>query len=742
MDGLTNEKLANVNIVIPGHELGGSTDVEGKFRFKLPSGQYKLLASYIGYETEELTVDLNQNQNIQIKLWPVQEQLEEIEVSSTAIKNSTYLVDPVKLNSAEIKAIPTFMGEADVLKIIQLLPGVQGGSEGSTGFYVRGGSPDQNLVLLDGVPIYNVSHLFGLFSTFNADIIDDVELLKGGFPARYGGRLSSVLNISTKEGNFKEYNGEGALSLVAPKLLLEGPIIKDKTSFIISGRRSIFDLVITPFLGDNPLAYFFGDFNAKVNHRINTNNQLSVSYFYSQDRFTYEYDAAPTDYQEQSGINWKNHTLALNWDHSFNSKLSMSSQGSFNNYNFNTFSEQVDSNEAFSLNYQSLIEDIALRTDFKLEMTPKQTLRFGAGYTNHTFKPGALQLSKDFDQLKLEQEQNLSEPIFSNDVFVYLQDEWKVLPRFALNLGLHYALYDVQTSTYQSLQPRISASYFLKDNWTLTASYTEMTQFLHLLSNTGLGVPTDLWVSATDMVDPQQSQQYSLTSTTYLKQKTWEITGALYYKEMQNLIEYEEGASYITQADWQNVVETDGIGLSYGLEVLLRKSKGNTTGWISYTLAQTSRTFSNLNQGKSFAYRYDRRHNVAITLNHKLNSRIDFSATWVYQTGIAFTAPIASSMAQGSSNFSEFSSAYVYEVEQLSDRNSYRYPAYHRLDLGINFRKKKKWGSRVINVGVYNAYNRINPFFIDIKPGDDGSPTATLVGLFPILPSVSYSFKF
>lgn len=732
--------LTGVNIIIKGTPTGTISNLNGFFKFTVPSGSYILQASSIGYETMVREIEVTKNRSVQIRLSPKEEQLSTVEVRAAIIKNQPVEASTVKLSAKEIKSVPSLMGEADPLKTIQLLPGVQGGTEGTSGFYVRGGSPDQNLILLDGIPVYNASHLFGFFSVFNADIIDDLELLKGGFPARYGGRLSSVLNINLREGNMEEFHGEGALSLVAPKLLIEGPIVKGTTSFIVSGRRSIYDLVVVPFYDEaQQLYYYFGDLNVKLKHVISDKDEVILSYFHSRDRFRYKYEDLPA-YSEQSGIRWKNHTVSARWKHKFGDKLSSDLIGSFNNYRFNTYSEQTDSGEVFSLDYVSLIQDMGLRYDLTYNINRKHTLRTGTGYTYHTFRPGALQLAQEYDQTKIEQQQDLSNPIFSNDVFAYAEDSWLPFSRLQINGGLHLGIYQVQSTTYQSLQPRLSTQYFLSDSWLLNASYARMTQFLHLLSNTGLGVPTDLWVTATDKVKPQQSEQYALGSTKYFSNKTWELTTEIYYKSMQNLIEYKEGASYLTLTDWQNVVETDGTGEAYGLEVLLRKSKGKTTGWIAYTLASTTRTFENLNDGKTFPYRYDRRHDLSIVLNHKFNEKIDVSATWVYQSGIAFTAPVGRYwIPQSAIPFLPFAPE---GVDQLSDRNEYRYPNYHRLDLSVNFRKQKKWGERVINFSIYNAYNRNNPFFIDLKENAQGRVVVTQISLFPLIPSISYNFHF
>ncbi len=689
VDGRTKAPIEGANLLIESLNQGTTTNKTGTFNFNLKQGKYQVTASFIGYTPVTKSINLRSNQVVEFILYSTTENLREAEVTAPKHIEQVTQTGSVQLSAKEITTIPTLLGEPDVLKSIQLLPGVQGGTEGTSGFYVRGGSPDQNLILMDGVPVYNASHLFGFFSTFNADMIEDVELLKSGFPARYGGRLSSVLNVNLKQGNMQEYHGSVSLGLIAPKLLIEGPIIKDKTSFIISGRRSIYDLVVVPFLEESQqLFYHFGDVNTKLKHIISEKDEISLSYFHSADKFRYHYEDEQSGYEEKSGINWKNHTVSTNWSHKFKSGLSTDLLLSYNNYQFNTHSEQSWPIEFTRINYKSLIEDVSARYDLNYKIDHKHTLRVGTGYSYHTFRPGAVQYYEEFFQDKIENQQDLSNVIYSNEITAYAEDTWNIGSQWQVNGGLHYAIYDVETSKYTSLQPRLSTQYFLNDGWILFGSYAEMTQFLHLLSNTGLGVPTDLWVSATDKVKPQQSQQYAIGSTKYFKQKTWELTTEVFYKTMQNLIEYKEGASYLTLTDWQNVVETDGTAEAYGLEVLLRKSKGKTTGWIAYTLASTTRTFSNLNDGKTFPYRYDRRHDLSIVLNHRFNEKIDVSANWVYQSGIAFTGPQGrvSSYGYGGSNLPIPGGGY----EDISDRNALRYPAYHRLDLAINFTKQKR----------------------------------------------------
>lgn len=740
-DKLTGLPIYGANVHIPELNLGESTNYKGEFELFVPQGTYQVEISYLGYGRQMLTLSLQTDTTLQLTLVPEDVKLQATEiVAALTIIDTTEVHQSMALAAKEISRIPTLLGEPDVLKSIQLLPGVQGGTEGTSRFHVRGGSPDQNLILMDGVPVYNASHLFGFFSTFNADVIQDVELLKRGFPARYGGRLSSVLNVNLKDGNLEEYHGGMSLGIIAPKLYLEGPLIKNKTSFILSGRRSIYDLVVVPFYDNGQqLFYYFGDFNTKLKHVISDKDEIILSYFHSTDKFKYEYEDPQIHYSELSGIKWRNHTASAVWQHQFSPRLSADLLVSYNHYKFTTHSQQEWPTEVNRVNYQSQIEDIGARYDLSFQLHSNHTLRLGTGYTYHTFKPGAVQYYEEYFLSTSQQNQDLSRPIYSNEVTAYAEDTWEIASRWHVNGGLHYAMYNVENSQYTSLQPRLTLNYSVKDNWNIVGSYSKMTQFLHLLSNTGLGVPTDLWVSATDEVKPQQSQQYAIGSTKYFKKKAWQVTTEVYYKSMYNLIEYKEGASYITLTDWQNVVETDGTGEAIGLEILFKKSKGKTTGWVSYTLASTTRTFSGLNNGQTFPYRYDRLHDISIVLHHRFNEKIDVSANWVYQSGIAFTGPQGRFWSSGVAN--GFVTTFE-GFEDISDRNALRYPAYHRLDLAINLTKQKKRTTRIWSIGIYNAYNRNNPFYIDLKENAAGEIKIVQVSLFPIIPSLNYRIQF
>lgn len=761
-DAGSNERLIGVNVYLAGTSYGTSTNTYGFYSLTVPKGEYLLISSFIGYQTQRDSIKLNSSIKKDYHLQEANQELQEALVTAEELPAQQVQMSTVRLSVPDIKKIPAFMGEVDIIRAIQLLPGVQSGGEGTTGFYVRGGSPDQNLILLDGVPVYNASHLFGFFSVFNADAIKNVQLTKGGFPARYGGRLSSVLEIDMKEGNMKEFHGEGAIGLISSKLTLEGPIIKDKTSFIISGRRMYYDLIIRPFLPDDIVTgYYFGDLNVKLNHIVSRKDRLYLSYyggednFYFRETYTGENQMGGKEYETKlrQGLKWGNRTGSLRWNHLFNDKLFGNLTATYTRYKFSvgfdeetedfTTSPSTESSQGFE--YFSLIEDVGLRYDLEYALNTEHSLRYGANYTYHTFRPGVAQIQEDFAQSKIDSILEFSKPVYAHDMYAYLEDDWLINSKWRANYGLHYSAYFTGEAFYHSLQPRLSARYLLRDDWSLKGSYAMMNQYVHLLSNTGIGLPTDLWVSSTDKVKPQRSHQIALGSTRNIKGSMYEVSAEAYYKWMKNLIEYKEGASFISTTDWQNTVETDGQGWAYGLELLLRKNEGKTTGWIGYTLAWTNRQFSNLNQGNVYPYKYDRRHDISVVVNHEFSERFDIGLTWVYGSGNTFTAPVANYNLNDGSGLGGNPGGfwgYPSEYQRYTDRNDLRLPAYHRLDLGFNFHKKTRWGQRTWNISIYNAYSRNNPFFLYIQEDYNGEKSVKQVSLFPIIPAFAYIFKF
>jgi hypothetical protein len=758
-DAETGEALIGGRIYIDSLKIGVASNIYGFYSLTLPNGTHDVMFSFVGKEPIKTRVILDQNVELDINLAD-NNTLEEIVVTGEKKQQESTEMSTVTLSMEKVKTLPVLLGEKDIIKTLQLLPGVQSGSEGSSGIYVRGGGPDQNLILLDGVPIYNANHLFGFFSVFNADAINQVKLVKGGFPAEYGGRISSVIDIRMNEGDMKKIHGEGSVGIISSKLMLNGPIIKDKTSFMITGRRTYIDLLARPIIkaansqnGNDQVTggYFFYDVNAKLNHIINANNRVYLSAYLGNDKFyvNSEYDYInQTDsktYIEEStgGIKWGNKIVALRWNHKFNPKLLLNTTLNYSDYRFSTGfgltsyeqGNQANPTQDFSFEYLSGITDFGGNMNFYYYPSPKHDVQFGVGQTYHTFKPGVNQLKLSDGSSDLDTSFG-SARTYAHEFYGYIQDDFSISKRLSLNAGLHFANFFVREKLYNSLQPRASFNFQLDDKSSLKASYAKTTQFLHLLTNTSIGLPTDLWVPVTDSIPPQQGNQVAFGYTRELP-KGYRVGAEAYYKTMKNLIEYKEGASFFgSNQNWEGLVEV-GNGYSYGLEMLFEKRTGKTTGWIGYTLSWTNRQFANINNGEEFPYRYDRRHDISFVLTHKFNDKVDIGVVWVYGTGNAITLALQKYNSSGGVEFGES------EVNHIDQRNGYRMPSYHRLDLGVNIHKPKKWGEATWSFGLYNAYNRQNPFYLDIGYLKNGNEKVLKqISLFPILPSISYSFKF
>jgi hypothetical protein len=634
------------------------------------------------------------------------------------------------------------------------MPGVKA-SEGSTGFYVRGGGPDQNLILLDGVPVYNAAHLFGFFSVFNTDAINHVELIKGGFPARYGGRLSSVLDIRMKEGNMSEMKAEASVSTISAKATVEGPIKKNKSSFILSSRRTYVDLVAKPLLkrafDGAPGSYFFYDLNAKVNYIINDRNRVYLSVYGGDDRAR----SRTKEVRAESGItmetrsaydlSWGNRVAALRWNKILGPKLFGNLIATYSRYAFSTFRSQSEKSTPPPENYLgdvlyeeeniSSIRDWASRLEFDFTPSPNHNVRFGASSIWHRFAPGVYRYASAQQQYTPQIGENSIDGIeFSG----YLEDEIRVTDWLKLNAGVHASGFKVDQQLYRSVQPRLSSRALIGRNFSLKSSFTTMTQFIHLLTNAGLGLPTDLWVPATTRVKPQQAWQAAIgVAKTY--QDQLEFSVETYYKKLTNLIEYKDGASFTDQkSNWQDKVATKGVGESYGTEFLCQKKQGNMTGWVGYTLSWANRKFEEINQGKWYPYKYDRRHDISVALTQKWSDCMNLSLAWVFGTGNHITVPTAQYGFGSIGNYSYFGGP----ARNYPSRNNYEMRAYHRLDVAVSFTKKKKHGQRKWTVGAYNAYSRRNPYYITLGYDQTNNPRALETSLFPIIPSVAYSFKF
>lgn len=738
---------------------GTISNIYGFYSLTIPKGEVQLVASYVGYKPVKINLSLTSDTIINLKLVP-NVLLEEIAIIGNRIEKNVESTQMGQINIPikTIKALPVLLGETDILKTIQLLPGVQSGTEGTSGFYVRGGAPDQNLILLDGVPVYNVNHLFGFFSVFNADAISSVNLIKGGFPAYYGGRLSSVLDIRMKEGNKNKFKAYGSIGLIASKLTLEGPFINEKTSFIISARRTYIDVLAQPFIkmsqNQNGLekfnaGYYFSDINAKINHRLNDRMRLYYSIYTGKDKIYLniedKFDSGFS--KEKLGIKWGNLTTSLRFNYKLSNKIFTNTTLTYSRYNFITSTEmryedvEYDESEFISVKYLSGIEDFGFRIDFDYYVSPKQTLKFGFNSIYHIFSPGVSTIKVDYNS-----DVNINKTLGNKDIFsyeyaVYLQDEFVFNENLKANLGIHYSGFYVQEKTYQSLQPRLSIRYLVTKNWSIKTAFSQMNQYILLLTNSTIGLPTDLWVPVTKKIKPQLSYQYAL-GTSFNLPDNYDFTIEGFYKTMNNIVEYKEGASFFQLSNtWEQKV-TQGKAWSYGAEFLVEKKIGKTSGWIGYTLSWSERQFDDISNGKKFPYKYDRRHDISIALTHKFNDKVDVGLTWIFATGNAVTFgtqkyTLADEFGYNSYYFGS-SAEYATYFEK---RNNFRMPTYHRLDLGVNFHKMKRWGTRTFSLGVYNAYNRKNPFFVDVGYVDNEQKLIQY-SLFPIIPSISYSFKF
>jgi hypothetical protein len=753
-DEKTGEKLMAANVFDAKSLAGNTTNTYGFYSLTLPSDSVYLSFSYIGYQTKVIPIFLDKDLTINIKLSD-EVSLQEVEVVAERvgrIEEETQM-SRIDVPIEQIKRMPALLGEVDVLKALQLLPGVQSGGEGQSGLYVRGGSPDQNLVLLDGVPVYNVSHVLGIFSVFNADAIKNVTLTKGGFPARYGGRLSSVLEINMKEGNTKEWHGEGSIGLISSKFTLEGPIKKDQTSILVSARRTYADLIFRPIIKKaatadggkiTPKLYFY-DLNAKLQHKVNDKHRLFLSVYSGADVFYNKYEE--DDLVSEGGIEWGNLISALRWNYQINKKLFLNTTMTYSNYDINFVVGYEDKDtaekEKFTAKYISGIEDWTGKLDFDFIPNPNHYIRFGGSATHHTYRPGALNFKLEsgddipIDTLIGSQKQT------SGEFDLYVEDDMK-FGNFKANIGVHASGFKVNDEFYTSLQPRVGLRYLMNNDIALKGAFTTMTQFINLLTSEALSLPTDLWVPSTENIKPQQSWQVALGAAKTINDK-FEVSVEGFYKQMKNVVSYKEGASFFSGFgnDWQSKV-TQGDGEAYGLEFFLQKKRGKTTGWVGYTLSWNNRTFPEINGGETYPFRYDRRHDLSIVVAHDLNERISISGAWIFGTGNAVSLPTARYSVGGNNwggptNFQD--------VEVLGNKNEYRMSNTHRLDLSVEFKKKKKNYERKWIISVYNAYWNSNPYYLfaeeDYNPAT-GTTTRRLkeISILPIIPSLSYAIKF
>ncbi len=771
MDAASKETLIGATVVDKNTGKGCATNSYGFYTLTIDKGQVELQVSYVGYAQQSKAFELKENLNLNFML-ETNTTLGEVvvEASRATVSARSPQMSVVELPVQQIKSVPTLFGEADVLKALQLLPGVQNGSEGSAGMYVRGGGPDENLLLLDGVPVYNVNHALGFFSVFNPDALKNVTLYKGSFPAHFGGRLSSVVDIRMKEGDMQKYHGNASIGLISSKFNFEGPIVKDKLSFNLSYRRTYGDLLIKPALWivsfSNPdigrlnTGYYFYDLNAKLNWKISDKDRLYLSFYTGDDAIYFgvkvkDYTVDGTQYTNKMNLNWKwgNKVAALRWNHVLSQKLFMDASVNYTQYRHNLSLGIIEQNtyqatntlmeNEYNMAYRSGINDLTAKVDFDYTPLPNHEIRFGGNYTYHQFRPEVQSV-----KVALGTENSIdtvmgASNVFAHETALYAEDNMTFGDIFRMNAGVHYSTFTVEGKTYQSVQPRLSASLMLASNLSLKAGYANMTQYVHLLSNSSLSLPTDLWVPVTAKIEPMKAHQWSVGAF-YELPRLFDVSVEGYYKTMDNLLEYKDGASFFGSSEtWENKVCL-GRGWAYGVEFLIQRSFGNTTGWIGYTWAHSKRLFDRegqmINNGNVFPAKYDRRHDISITVNHKFNEKFDLSGTWVFSSGNCGT--LGTQLYEGLPN----QWGWIPQLQAL-ERNNYRLGSYHRLDLGANMHFPLNPGLLTLNFSVYNVYNHNNPFLVYTKYEWDEATlkekkVLTQVSIFPIIPSFSISYKF
>ncbi len=738
-DADSGETLIGVTIIDKKTGDGTTSNAYGFYSITLPAGVVELTYSYLGFEDKIETMTLNQDITSNIDLGTGAEQLVEIVVKANSAKEqvqSTQMsVDRISMKEA--KALPALFGEVDIIKTLQLKPGVSSGGEGTSGLIVRGGGPDQNLIVLDEAIVYNPSHLFGFFSTFNSDAVKDVQLFKGGFPAQYGGRLSSVIDVKLREGNRKRFAATGGLGLISSRLTLEGPIVKNKGSFIVSGRRTyadIFTRAINRANEDNPDAnlipdYFFYDLNAKVNYDLGEKDRIFLSGYFGRDAFLFDDD------NFNFKFDWGNITTTARWNHIYNPRLFSNMTFTFSDYDY-LIANQFDD---FSFEVGSGIRDYNTKIDFYAEPGSRHSLKFGADWTWHEFNVGRLQVEREGEEDPLFD----SETNFTGwEANAYVSDDFEVTKNFKINAGLRLSSFYSDSTFYYGLEPRFSMRYSVNPNFSIKASYTRMFQYIHLVSSSGASLPTDIWYPSNSVVKPQLSDQVAAGISVAIGDQ-FLLTNEFYYKWQQRQIDFRDGAEIFINPNLNDEF-VFGRGYSYGNEIYLEKKEGKFTGWVGYTLSWTWRDFDDINKGNRFPATYDRRHDASVVLLYDLNRKFTFTGAWVYQTGRATSLPEARFYFQDIIGNGGGGIGTIFQ-----ERNSFRQAPYHRLDLGIvmkMFLNKPNFEAD-LTLNTYNTYDRRNPYFIyfETETDDIGGVTGIAgkqVSLFPILPSLTFNFKF
>ncbi|HRW62116.1 MAG TPA: TonB-dependent receptor [Bacteroidales bacterium] len=739
------EELIGATIYIKNLKSGTVTNVYGFYSITIPKGEYEFDYSYLGYETQTLKINLDGNQTINITLKEAAKIIEEVIVTAEK-KNENVLkteMSTVKLEAKDIKKIPALLGEVDILKTLQLLPGIQATGEGFSGFNVRGGSPDQNLILFDEATVYNASHLMGFFSVFNNDAVKDIKIYKGDIPAQYGGRLSSLLDIRMKEGNQKGFEATGGIGTISSRLTLETPIIQDKWSILVSGRRTYADLFLLLSRDEamQSTKLYFYDLNLKTNYTISDKDRIYVSGYFGRDVLKFS---------DLYSFDWGNYTLTTRWNHLFSEKLFSNFSVIYSKYDYKM--QSGDDNLGFE--WISNLEDFKFKADLNYFPNLRNNIKFGLEVIHHHFLPGLAQSTGSISNNKIAMPES-----FALEYGIYISNEHKLAQNLTLNYGLRGSMFQNMGdavsynfddnynkidstaynswevyNTYSGLEPRLSLNYTFNQKSSVKASYSRTKQYLHLASNSTAGSPLDVWVPSSPNIKPQVADQVALGYFRNFWDNLLEASVEVYYKNMDNQIDFKDFANLMLNAEYESEFRI-GDAWSYGAEFFIRKQQGNFTGWISYTLSKAERKIPEINEGRVYSSSYDRPHNISIVASYDLSKRLNVAATWVYASGSPVTFPTGR-YEQGNMI-----------VPIYSERNGYRMPDYHRMDLSVTLKSKEKPNKRLksdLNVSIYNVYNRHNAWMINFSQ-DEENPDVTkaeLVYVFPIIPSITWNFHF
>ena len=732
-DSANGEMLIGASVFAKNTTKGAAANVYGFYSLTLPQGEYTIAYSYSGYRQKLVTISLTQDVKMDVKLSSTSIVTQEVVIKADRNQEQVQSTQTsaISIPVDKIRTIPTIGGETDIIKVVQLMPGIKRGGEGQNAMFVRGGSGDDNLILLDEATVYNVSHLFGFFSVFNNDALKDMTVYKGGFPAQYGGRLSSVMDIRMKDGDQQNYHVVGGIGLLSSHLTVEGPIVKNKSSFLVSGRRSYIDKVFKlAYGGENVLPYYFYDANLKLNYTLSDNDRIFFSSYVGDDVLNAKAQSDSSFFD--GGFKLGNFTTTARWNHTYNPRL-------FSNVSLihTRFRYDVEAHvPGNSFLTKSRISDYGVKDDYSFYVNPDNTIRYGFSYTMHIFRPNVVSTSGEISDFLRSREGNR---VFTNEFGLYYNQELHIDSNLRINYGMRLTGLGTKDVFYFSPEPRFSATWNFQRTQSFKFSYARMTQYLHLVSSSSIALPTDLWYPVTKNVKPLYSDQVAIAYNLNVEKIQTLVTVEAYYKWMKNLIEYREGAVLVLNDNYESEL-VEGKGYAYGFEFFAQRTEGKLTGWVGYTISWSVRQFDELNHGKPFFAKFDRRHDISVVGSWEITKRFSVAAVWVFSTGQRFT-PVT-----GNFLMPDASLSHVNVLPNYSDKNAIQLPSAHRLDINFVFksrldRKWMKWTGEW-QIGAYNLYNRAQPYKIQVADDGNGGFKYQAVGLFGFIPSIAYNFKF